>query len=59
MGWSVCPLESIECLEQLRVLYNGGRIHMSLSQAVIHSGVDTEEQLAHVEKILSKSCKTV
>lgn len=40
-----CELEGIECLEQLRVLWNAGRIHMAVVKQVVPHGVDTEADL--------------
>lgn len=50
--WPASPLESIESLEQLRVLYMGSRIHVSKIDELPGHGVDTAEDLARVEKIL-------
>jgi len=46
--WSSCALEKIEALEQLRVLWHGGRIHVAVSETEIPPGVDTEADLARV-----------
>ncbi len=40
-----CELEQTECLEQLRVLWNAGRIHMAVIDNVVPHGVDTEADL--------------
>jgi len=45
------PLEIIEGLEQLRLLENGHRIKVLLTENFYH-GVDTEEDLRIVEKVL-------
>ena len=47
------PLESIESLEQLRVLWHGGRIHVSTAATVPGHGVDTEADLARVAEQLA------
>jgi 3-deoxy-manno-octulosonate cytidylyltransferase (CMP-KDO synthetase) len=47
------PLEEIEKLEQLRVLWHGLRIHVGMASEVPGHGVDTESDLDRVEKILS------
>jgi len=39
------PLEHIESLEQLRVLYHGGRIHVDVALATPPPGIDTPEDL--------------
>ena len=51
--WSPCPLEQIELLEQLRVLWYGEKIHVDIAQAVPSVGVDTPEDLARVRAALS------
>lgn len=53
--WSDAPVENIERLEQLRILWHGGRIHMVVSKKRMPVGVDTEEDLARVrEQLASK-----
>ena len=47
------PLEEIEKLEQLRVLWHGMKIHVEIASEMPGHGVDTESDLARVEKILS------
>ncbi|MEO5574001.1 MAG: 3-deoxy-manno-octulosonate cytidylyltransferase, partial [Gammaproteobacteria bacterium] len=47
--WPVCALEKAESLEQLRVLWNGRKIHVGLAVATPGPGVDTEEDVARVE----------
>ena len=46
------PLESIEALEQLRVLWHGERIAVLVSDAVAGIGVDTPEDLERVRAFL-------
>lgn len=46
--WGSCELESMESLEQLRLLWNGGRVHMSISKVKLPPGVDTEADLKRV-----------
>jgi len=43
------PLESIEALEQLRVLWHGYPIAVHVTDAAPHAGVDTPEDLARVQ----------
>ncbi|WP_386686466.1 3-deoxy-manno-octulosonate cytidylyltransferase [Lonepinella sp. MS14437] len=50
--WQSTALEQIESLEQLRVLWNGERIHVELAKEVPAVGVDTPEDLAKVRLIL-------
>jgi 3-deoxy-manno-octulosonate cytidylyltransferase (CMP-KDO synthetase) len=47
------PLEQIEALEQLRVLWHDLPIEVHVSQTVCASGVDTAEDLELVRKILA------
>lgn len=44
----VCALEQVEALEQLRVLFNGGKICVTQALCSIGIGVDTEEDLQKV-----------
>ena len=52
IGWGSCPLEQIESLEQLRVLYHGRKIKVVTAEQVPGPGVNTEDELRRVEKIL-------
>ncbi len=49
----ISPLERMESLEQLRVLWNGGKIAVELADAAPPAGVDTAEDLARVDAILA------
>jgi 3-deoxy-manno-octulosonate cytidylyltransferase (CMP-KDO synthetase) len=42
----VCELEKTEALEQLRVLYNGAKIHVDIAADAAGLGIDTAEDLA-------------
>lgn len=53
VGWPMAPIESMECLEQLRVLWNGHRIHVQEAVEAVPGGVDTEEDLQRVRKLLA------
>lgn len=52
VNWEASPLENIEMLEQLRVLWYGEKIHVAVATEVPGTGVDTQEDLeigrAHV-----------
>lgn len=48
------PLEAVESLEQLRVLWHGERIAVHVSQARPGPGVDTPEDLARVRALLAQ-----
>lgn len=50
--WVPTQLENLEKLEQLRVLWNGERIHVELAKEVPAVGVDTAEDLEKVRSIL-------
>lgn len=48
---SPCLLEQMESLEQLRVLYYGGKIYVSETTSTIALGVDTLEDLERVRQV--------
>jgi len=50
--WPQAELEKIESLEQLRVLANGHAIHIEESCMTVPGGVDTEEDLIRVRRVL-------
>ena len=54
VSWSACMPEQAECLEQLRILWNGAKIRVVPACEVPGQGVDTEEDLARVERILAE-----
>ncbi|WP_323837399.1 3-deoxy-manno-octulosonate cytidylyltransferase [Photorhabdus africana] len=49
--WEPSPLEQIEMLEQLRVLWYGERIHVGIALKAPGVGVDTPEDLAAIRKV--------
>lgn len=51
--WEASPLESIEALEQLRILWHGEPILVKTVAAAPEAGVDTEADLLRVEKLLT------
>lgn len=51
----VCELENTEKLEQLRALWNGYRIKTALAREVPGPGIDTEEDLLLVSRLMDKS----
>lgn len=51
--WAASPLESVEALEQLRILWHGEPILVKIVAAAPEAGVDTEADLLRVEKALS------
>lgn len=48
VNWETSPLENIEMLEQLRVLWYGEKIHVAVATEVPGTGVDTQEDLLRV-----------
>lgn len=52
VGWPPSPLEETEKLEQLRVLWHGGQIHVAESILAIPAGVDTPSDLARIRTLL-------
>ncbi len=54
-GLAVCEIESSERLEQLRALWNGYSIHTELAAELPGPGVDTEDDLLEVTKLLQRS----
>ncbi len=54
MDWPESPLESLECLEQLRILWNGAKIHMSVSKGAMPPAVHGEEDIAKLVEYLGK-----
>jgi len=51
---SVSPLELIEKLEQLRVLWHGFKIHLEQANEIPPAGIDTQDDLQRVIDFLSK-----
>ena len=52
ISWQTSPLEHIECLEQLRVLYYGEKIHVDIAREYPPAGVDTPEDLEVVRRLV-------
>ena len=48
VAWAPSPLEHIEMLEQLRVLWYGEKIHVAVAEEGPGTGVDTPEDLERV-----------
>lgn len=53
VAWGPCLLEDTECLEQLRALWNGVRIHVADALQSPPAGVDTPEDLERVRRLLA------
>ncbi|MCG9578184.1 3-deoxy-manno-octulosonate cytidylyltransferase [Vibrio tubiashii] len=54
INWEPTALEKIECLEQLRVLWYGEKIHVEVAKEAPAAGVDTPEDLEVVRSIIAK-----
>ena len=52
-SWESSPLESVEALEQLRILWHGEAILVKIVDQTPQAGVDTQEDLLRVERVLS------
>jgi len=53
IGWPASPLEAIESLEQLRILWRGERILVLPVEQAPETGVDTEADLRRVQSLLA------
>ncbi|MBJ3815264.1 3-deoxy-manno-octulosonate cytidylyltransferase [Shimwellia pseudoproteus] len=53
VSWAPGPLEQIEMLEQLRVLWYGEKIHVDVAKATPTVGVDTPDDLARVRQAMA------
>ncbi|MFA5983176.1 MAG: 3-deoxy-manno-octulosonate cytidylyltransferase [Methylococcaceae bacterium] len=51
-SWQASPLESVEALEQLRVLWHGERIRVKIVDQTPAAGVDTLADIRRVEPLL-------
>ncbi len=52
VSWAPAPTEQVEALEQLRALYNGASIHVDVAERPPAPGVDTEEDLERIRKLM-------
>lgn len=50
--WQQSPVESVESLEQLRLLWNGHRIHVADAMETPPHGVDTEDDLEVIRGLM-------
>jgi len=51
VGWDMAPIEALESLEQLRVLWNGHRIHVAPAVENVPGGVETPEDLERLRAL--------
>lgn len=49
--WGPCALEQTECLEQLRAMWHGVKIHVQQAEVTPPAGVDTEADLNRVRSL--------
>ena len=56
---AIPSLEQAEHLEQLRVLYHGGRIHVAITKLMPTPGIDTAADLERVRQLLASSVDTI
>jgi len=54
VSWPIAELETIEKLEQLRILANGHKIHVAQACVPVPGGVDTQEDLERVTAIIRR-----
>ncbi|WP_299179028.1 3-deoxy-manno-octulosonate cytidylyltransferase [uncultured Neptuniibacter sp.] len=52
--WPPAPIEETECLEQLRAMWNGARIHVAEADEQPPAGVDTPEDLERLRAFLEQ-----
>lgn len=52
--WQPAPLELVESLEQLRVLWHGERIHVSAAAVLPGQGVDTQQDLDQINELFQR-----
>ena len=55
VAWPTAPLERAESLEQLRALWHGQRIHVAVAEQAPPPGIDTPDDLDHVERLLKSA----
>ena len=52
--WSPAAVEETECLEQLRAMWNGARIHVAEADEQPPAGVDTPDDLERLRRLLEQ-----
>lgn len=50
VGWGASPLENVEALEQLRILWKGDHMHVAKAACNAPGGVDTPDDLERVRR---------
>ena len=56
-SWEPSKLETVESLEQLRILWYGQQILVKTVDKAPEAGVDTQADLERVERAILKGCK--
>lgn len=56
-SWGACALERLESLEQLRALWHGSRVYVGLATETSGIEVDTDDDIAQVERILAQALR--
>lgn len=51
--WEPAPIEETECLEQLRAMWNGAKIHVAQADELPPAGVDTPEDLERIRTLFA------
>ncbi|MCK5898153.1 MAG: 3-deoxy-manno-octulosonate cytidylyltransferase [Methylococcales bacterium] len=51
--WAASPLEELEALEQLRILWHGEAIVVKIVEKAPEAGIDTQEDLIRVQRLFS------
>ncbi|MGO1344934.1 cytidylyltransferase domain-containing protein, partial [Chromohalobacter japonicus] len=54
VDWLPSPLEQLEQLEQLRAMHHGHRIQVALASEAHPAGVDTQEDLDRVRRLITE-----
>lgn len=55
VAWPVCPLESIEALEQLRILWNGYAIQVDEASVPPQQDINTQEDLERAKILMTQN----
>jgi len=55
IAWAPSPIEQIESLEQLRVLWYGEKIHVDIAAGSPGPGIDTPEDLNKIQKLFPQT----
>lgn len=53
-AWDPSPIEKVESLEQLRILWHGYKIHVGITSLQVPPGINTQDDLDNIRKQFSK-----